>query len=86
MDDEGFGATADDVRALVRRSFTDEQQHRLSSLLEAIETAVPEHSARRVQVAALMLAQGDISTLEYYAAMAATDYRDVLAPAFYPNG
>lgn len=85
MDGEGFDATLDDVEKLVREGFAAEEHDLVWGLLQGIETAVAEHSARRVQVAALMLARGDRSELERQVDVAAIDYRDVLAPAFYPD-
>ena len=50
-----------------------------------MEGSVPEHSLRRVQVAALMLADGDRTKLREEIELACIDYRDVLAGAFYPG-
>jgi len=85
MDSEGFGATIEDVVELVHAGFAAEQHDLVWELLQRIATAVPEHSVRRVQVAALMLSCGDWSALEHQADEATIDYRDVLAPAFYPD-
>lgn len=85
MDAEGIGATSNDVDARVAKDFLEDQHREVRQLLGELEDAVPGHSVHRVQVAALMLAGGDWHQLESAVEVAKMDYRDVLAPAFYPD-
>lgn len=79
---EGFGVTADDVRARLRADFS-EPEHEAAEATLARCDQIPE--SLRVQFAVLELAKGDLALLRHYAGQAAIDYRDVLYWAFYPD-
>jgi hypothetical protein len=71
---------ADDVRRIVSRDFDAVQQAQAMTTLEPLADLSP-----RVQLAVLKLADGDLETLMEGARLALVDYRDVLAPAEYPE-
>jgi hypothetical protein len=79
---EGFGVTADDVKARLRADFS---QRELGAAVAVIARCDRLPESLRVQLAVLELAKGDLAMLRHYAEQAAIDYRDVLYWAFYPD-
>lgn len=72
-----------DVERLVRRDFPANKIGDVLSVLK--EYAKDKWECARVQVAVLKLAHGNIERLRMHMMAAATDYRDVLAAAEYPE-
>lgn len=86
LDAEGFEATSEDVDERIRQDFAADQFSEVRRLLQRIEdssTITPP--AHRVQMAVLLLAEGDWHRLEHYVGVAEDDQRDVLYWAFYPD-
>jgi hypothetical protein len=84
MDQPVPGVTAADVERIARRDFPA----RASEALAILAEYGPErwhNEPERVRIAALKLANGNLKRLRQTIETAKCDYRDVLAPAEYPN-
>lgn len=73
-----------DVARIVRRDFPPTAVDDAMSVVEAYGREAWEREPARVRLAALKLANGDVSELRRHITVAKTDYRDVLAAAEYP--
>jgi|SRR5579864_3736624 hypothetical protein len=76
---------SDDVVRIVRRDFPAEQYADVMATLHEYGTEKWQQGIPRVQLAALKLADGNLTKLRRCISTATTDYRDVLAPAEYPG-
>lgn len=74
----------DDVQRIVRRDFPVAQFAETMAIMTEYSSRW-EGSIPRVQLAALKLADGHLSSLRRYIEAAKQDYRDVLVPAEYPK-
>jgi len=70
-----------DIDRLVRRDYAPDQVVEVLGLLEEYSS----HEAARVRAAVLKLAAGSVDQLLTRLQVALIDYRDVLAPAEYPE-
>ncbi len=77
--------SAEDVERILRRDFPDNQIDEARRLLQTYGTESWHRETHRVRLAALKLAAGDVDRLRIEIDTAGTDYRDVLAPAEYPE-
>jgi exosome complex RNA-binding protein Rrp4 len=77
--------TPSDVERVVRRDFTPEQFDAVMGILKEYGREKWQREIPRVQLAVLKLANGSLTGLRRSIEVAKTDYRDVLAPAEYPN-
>lgn len=76
--------TAIDVKRIVERDFRYEFTTAMG-LLKELGTENQDHGTARIQLAALKLANGSVEKLRSNIELAKTDYRDVLAPAEFPE-
>jgi len=74
-----------DVDRIVRRDFSYDEHQRAIALLARYGSDDWHREAVRVRLAVLKLADGDMTRLEREVEVACRDYRDVLAPAEYPE-
>ena len=74
--------TLNDVERIVRRDFPEEQFDSVMAVLNRYES---KRERPRVQLATLKLANGDLEALQKQIRTALEDFRDVLAPAEYPE-
>jgi hypothetical protein len=74
--------TPDDVERVVRRDFPEEQ---FDSVMVVVNGYLSKRERSRVQLASLKLANGDLDALRKHIATALEDFRDILAPAEYPE-
>ena len=74
-----------DVARVVRRDFAPDQIDAVMTILNEYGTAEGQRGYHRVRLAALKLANGNIDQLRRQINIAKLDYRDVLAPAEYPD-
>lgn len=81
-DAHGMDASPEDVEAFLESDFPPPLRATARDLIRRCES-LPE--PRRVQMAVLELAGGDIASLKHYVERAEGDYRDVLYWAFYPD-
>lgn len=77
--------TREDVLRLVRRDFPHEPEEEVLQLLDEYGREVWHREAARVHLAALKLSPGSLDGLRRSVETAKLDYRDVLAPAEYPE-
>jgi hypothetical protein len=77
--------TGADLDRLIRREFLPEQVERVRDILGGYGSGPGQREPDRVRIAVLKLSRGDLERLEHFAAVAASDYRDVLAFAEYPS-
>lgn len=77
--------TVEDVERIVRRDFPADAFDKVMAMLAEYGTLAWQREPVRVRLAALKLAKGKISELRRHVELAKVDYRDVLAPAEYPN-
>ncbi len=75
----------DKVGRLVARDYPDDVAGRVFSMLEAYGAKSHQLECDRVRVAVLRLANGDLLELQRQLAVAASDFRDVIAAAEYPS-
>jgi len=78
-------ATPEDVERIVRRDFSSEQFEEVMTIIGEYKQSKWAREYPRVQLAALKLAQGNVEALRRAIKTATQDYRDVLAPAEYPE-
>jgi hypothetical protein len=71
--------TREDMQGIVERSFPADEQSRALELLDSYGAAQHEREPARVRIAALKLAGGRLSELEYLINHARQDYRDIIA-------
>jgi hypothetical protein len=76
---------ATDVERIVRRDFPDGQFDAVMGVLKQYGAEKWQRERARVQLAALKLADRDLDKLQRVIEVASRDYRDVLAPAEYPE-
>ncbi len=76
--------TSRDVERIVRRDFSPELRERVLDLLAGYGRETWEKEARRVRLAILKNATGDLAELERQVECAKRDFRDVVAWAEYP--
>jgi hypothetical protein len=77
---------SDDVDRIIRRDFPDVPSDSVKTVPKRYEDSASGRRERpRVQLAALKLAKGDLDALRKHIDTAMQDYRDVLAPAEYPE-
>lgn len=74
--------TPNDVARIARRDFPEEQFDSVMAVLNGYES---KRERSRVRLATLKLANGDLNALRKQIATAREDFRDVLAPAEYPE-
>jgi hypothetical protein len=77
--------SGEDVIRVIRRDFSSEQIPGVQILLEDYAHGKWSREYPRVQLAALKLAKGNLDALRTAISTAKQDYRDVLAPAEYPE-
>jgi hypothetical protein len=77
--------TSDDVDRIIRRDFSAEQFVAVKNVLKEYGHEKWHYECCRVQLAALKLSQGRMDVLQTNIDLAKQDFRDVLAPAEYPN-
>ena len=77
--------TARDVERIVRRDFPADVFVEVMAVLNEYGTVEWQHEPQRVRLAALKLADGSLDNLRRQIEWAKCDYRDVLAPAEYPE-
>lgn len=77
--------TAADIERVVRRDFPDVQVADALAILAEYGPQPWHREIARVRMAALKLANGSLDGLRQAIDRAKQDYRDVLAPAEYPN-
>jgi len=77
--------TEKDVERIVRRDFPREQYDTVMGVLREYSQRRLLKECSRVHLAALKLAQGHLERVRLYIGHAERDYRDVLAPAEYPE-
>lgn len=75
-------ATTEDVLRIIRRDFAPEVHDDVRELLN--QYSGPD-SAQRVQLAILKLSNGNLDAVRKHLAIAQSDFRDVIAPAEYPD-
>lgn len=75
----------EDVQRVVNRDYPLGDRPQVDSLLREFEADSPDTDCTRALLAALKLADSDISRLEAELATARADSRDVIAPAEYPS-
>ena len=71
-----------DVERIVRRDFPEIQFDSVMAVLKGYES---NRERSRVQLATLKLARGNLDALRKYVNTAIQDFRDVIAPAEYPE-
>lgn len=76
--------TDQDVERILRRDFAEDEEE-ARALLMSYGSEDWHRETRRVRVAALKLANGDLARLRVAVDTAKADYRDVLGPAEYPQ-
>ncbi|MDQ3820189.1 MAG: hypothetical protein M3362_21265 [Acidobacteriota bacterium] len=74
-----------DVERVVRRDFSADRVAEVLAILSEYGTENWQREADRVRLAALKLAGGSVELLRLHIKTAKSDYRDVIAPAEYPN-
>lgn len=74
-----------DVERIVRRDFPPEDFDTVISVLKQYGIEKWQRECARVQLAALKLAAGNLKRLQMHIDAAKIDYRDVLAPAEFPE-
>jgi hypothetical protein len=74
-----------DVERIVRRDFPSEQFEQALAILDEYGKERFHREIDRVQLAVLKLAKGDLVMLRREIDTAKCDYRDILAPAEYPE-
>jgi len=74
-----------DVERVVRRDFPADRVADVLAILGEYGTEKWQHEPDRVRLAALKLAEGSVELLRRHIETAKCDYRDVIAPAEYPN-
>lgn len=74
-----------DVRRIVRREFPPAKAEKVLAILDQYGSESSHRERNRVQLAILKLSGGDIQKLRDEVKIANSDYRDVLAPAEYPE-
>lgn len=74
-----------DVERVVRRDYATDRVTEVLALLYEYGTERWQQESARVRLAVLRLAAGNIASLRREIENAKCDYRDVLAPAEYPN-
>ena len=77
--------TFNDVERIVRRDFPSEQFDTVMAMLKQYGTEKWHRESARVQLAILKLSHGDLHKLHIVIDVAKKDYRDVMAPAEYPE-
>ena len=77
--------TSDDVERVLRREFAEHETDEARAILMEYGSEDWHREFDRVRVAALKLAKGTIAGLRAAIETANADYRDVLAPAEYPE-
>lgn len=77
--------TPNDVERIVRRDFPTEQFYAIMAVLGQYGGETWHREYARVQLAALKLANGSADRLKTAIRVAKSDYRDVIAPAEYPE-
>jgi len=77
--------TRADVERVVRRDFPVDRVPEVFAVLDEYGKETWQPDPNRVRLAALKLAEGSIERLRYQIEGAMCDYRDVLAPAEYPE-
>lgn len=77
--------TAADVERVVRRDYPPDRIQEAFRLVEEYGKERWHREVDRVRIAALRLADGDLNELRRAIGTANQDYRDVIAPAEYPN-
>jgi len=77
--------TSSDVERIVRRDFPSGQFDTAMAVLKQYGIEKWHRECARVQLAALKLSNGDLRKLQTAIDVAKRDYRDVLAPAEYPE-
>lgn len=75
----------EDVERIVRRDFPPDSFNSVMAILNEYGQVEWEREANRVRLAALKLADGQIDELRRQIDGAKADYRDVIAPAEYPE-
>jgi len=70
---------------VIRRDFAENQPDTALALVNTVGAARSERGRARVHLAALKLANGNLDVLKAQIEIAREDYRDVLAPAEYPE-
>jgi hypothetical protein len=73
------------VVRLVRRAFPSRDPDHILRLLDDYGTEKWHSEKDRVHIAILKLSQGDMEQLQRYVETATYDFRDVIAPAEYPE-
>ena len=77
--------TEDDVRRIVRRDFPPKDFDTVMTVLRQYGGEKSQRESARVQLGILKLANGNVDELQKHIDVARVDYRDVLAPAEYPE-
>ena len=77
--------TRKDILRLVARDFPPGDQQTVRDLLDEYARAGMKDNVYRVQAAILKLSRGDVTRIQSWIEVARTDFRDVLAPAEYPE-
>jgi len=77
--------TGADVERIVRRDFPADRAMEVLAMLEEYGKESWQREPHRVRLAALKLAAGDLQRLRDEVDAAKSDYREVLAPAEYPD-
>ena len=77
--------TAADVERVVRRDFPADRVAEVRALLDEYGKEKWEREPHRVRLAALKLAEGNVERLRGAIELAKRDFRDVVAPAEYPE-
>lgn len=77
--------TAADIERVIRRDFPEAKFEDVLAILAEYGTEIWHKEPERVRLAALKLANGNMEELRRTIDRAKLDYRDVLAPAEYPN-
>ena len=77
--------SADDIERIARRDFPDDRIADVMAMLAEYGTEKWHPEPARVRLAILKLANGSLEKLRSAVDRAKRDYRDVLAPAEYPN-
>jgi len=85
MDQPVPDVSENDVVRVVRRDFSPQQFGTVMAILNEYGTEEWQRECHRVRLAALKLAKGNLAAVRRQIDIAKLDYRDVLAPAEYPD-
>ena len=85
LDPDGFDATSAHVDDLLRATFDGADHERVRAVLQRLGGTGFSVSRARLEVAALLVADGRMQDLVYAVDLGLTDYRDLLVGAFYPD-